>query len=92
MEKRPPLTFFFLEPCLTPPPLPSLYGMFFPHTCFQQCFWESKHSFFNISNLYGTRDCHGFSNPHGSWAGVSEGTGTGWQFTPPKKPMPAAWV
>ena len=35
-----------------------------------------------------TRECHGFSNPHGSQVGVVTGAGAGWKFTPLKNPHP----
>ena len=38
------------------------------------------------------RDCHGFTNPHGSRVQVGKGAGTCWPFTPPEKPAPVAWV
>ena len=34
------------------------------------------------------RECHGFSNPHGSQVGVVTGAGAGWKFTPLKNPHP----
>ena len=34
------------------------------------------------------RECHGFSNPHGSQVGVVTGVGAGWKFTPLKNPHP----
>ena len=36
------------------------------------------------------RECHGFSNPHGSQVGVvtGAGAGAGWKFTPLKNPHP----
>ena len=38
------------------------------------------------------RDCHGFTNPRGSWVRVGKGVGMVWPFTPPEKPAPVAWV
>jgi len=39
-----------------------------------------------------TRECHGFLKPAGFAAGFSGGTGLGWEFCTPKKPVPVARV
>jgi len=38
------------------------------------------------------RECHGFTNPYGLRSWVGTGTGTGWHFRTPVKPIPVSRV
>ena len=39
-----------------------------------------------------SRECHVFANPHGLRSQVVTGTGMGWHFRTPEKPIPVTWV
>jgi len=46
----------------------------------------------SVDVVFGARECHGFANLHGLRSRAGAGTGAGWHFRTPEKPIPVTWV